>query len=140
VFLVYRMDRSFLGLPTDWKKVGRLLANRPRFPIGWLPAVVMKKPAPRIPVMKLEDYLKSPPQSFRATFPKNELLVKLLCSVNVSAMEKLVEVSKGHLKLSAYDRCKRSIENFKEGAPLVQKGLLPACFVKNSKSCYVHGE
>jgi hypothetical protein len=127
------MDRSFLGLPTDWKNVGRLLANRPRFPIGWLLA-------PRIPVMKLEDYLKSPPRSVWATFPRNELPVRPSCSVDVSSMEKLVNVSKGHLKSSAYERCKKSIENFKEGAPLAQKGPLPACFVKNSKSCYVHGE
>jgi hypothetical protein len=134
------MDRSFLGLPPDWRKVGKLLANRPRFPIGWLPAMVMKKPAPRIPIMKLEDYLKSPPKSFWARFPKNDLPVVPSCSVNIPEMEKFLEESKGKLKQSAYERCKRSIENFKEGAPLAQKGPLPACFVKNSRSAYIHGE
>jgi hypothetical protein len=134
------MGNAYLGISPDWKDVGRLLANRPRFPIGWMPAAVMKKPGKLIRVMKLEDYRRPPPALFWESFPSNDLPKKPACSINVPLMEKLLEESKLDLKESAYNRFKNCLENLKNGAPLAQKGPLPPCFVKNSESAFVYGE
>jgi hypothetical protein len=64
IFIVYRMGNTYLGVSPDWKEVGRLISNRPRFPIGWIPASVMKKPAKLVKIVKLEDYRRPPPKFF----------------------------------------------------------------------------
>jgi hypothetical protein len=134
------MGNTYLGISPDWRDIGRLLANRPRFPIGWMPAAVMKKPAKLVKVMKLNDYRRPPPSFFWDTFPVNSLPAKPACTVNVTQMEKILEETKHDLKECAYQRVKSCLENLKKGAPLAQKGPLPSCFIKNSDSAFVHGE
>jgi hypothetical protein len=134
------MGNTYLGIGPDWREIGRRLANKPRFPIGWIPAAVVRKPAKLITVMKLEDYRRPPPSVFWDSFPSNSLPSQPACTVNVTLMEKVLEETKHELKECAYIRFKNCLENLKKGAPLAQKGPLPSCFINNSESAYVHGE
>jgi hypothetical protein len=55
-------------------------------------------------------------------------------------MRGILEEDKSKLKISAYNRISKCLENLESGAPLAQKGPLPPCFVPNSDSAYVFGE
>jgi hypothetical protein len=99
---------------------------------------VKKKLVQDIP--KLADYTKPAPSCFWEKYPKNELPKKPTCTVNVPFMRSMLEEDKSKLKISAYNRISRCLDNLENGAPLAQKGPLPPCFVPNAESAYLHGE
>jgi hypothetical protein len=134
--------RKDLGLATLWVITEKTVFSKSILPSpdSVKPVEVKKKAEPVVKIEKLSNYKVPPPGKFWEKFPKNELPSVPACSVNVPLMRKLLNEEKSKLKVSAYERMMKSLDNLEKGASLAQKGPLPACFVPNAESAYNYGE
>ena len=88
----------------------------------------------------MENYEGLPPKDFWKVFPSRPLPAKIEHSVNVVALESLVEEKRDKLSIAEKERAKKCISNFKLGADSFQKTALPSCFVPNSEDTVKYGE
>jgi len=97
----------------------------------------LKRKYEGIPI--LSDYSVKPEKTFWDSFPKAEFPNKIVHSLNLNAIEKLLVELDGKLTMFEVNRAMRCIDNFKFGAPSYQKSPLPACVVENSKTTVKFG-
>jgi hypothetical protein len=76
---------------------------------------------------------------FLSYFPSRPLPTKAETSINISELVKDIESKKSGMTCHQYERCMRTVDYLKNGAPSFQSSELPGCFVQNSASTIPNG-
>jgi hypothetical protein len=108
-----------MGLPSNWRRVENWLSFTG--PVAYVYQEEPKKKSsewPDIPV--LEDYSRPPSADFWAKFPFRPLPTKAETNVNISELVKDIEKKKLGMTSHQYERCMRTVDYLKEGAPSFQ--------------------
>jgi len=97
----------------------------------------LKRKCEDIPI--LADYTVDPPESFWRNFPSCELPKTVEHTIDVNALENLLQEFESKLTYFEMQRAVRCVNSCKVGAPSFQKTYLPPCQVKNAKVTYNYG-
>jgi hypothetical protein len=138
-FLGKHATRVEMGLPSNWRRVEDWLYFSG--PVAYVAHEDPKKKDsewPDIPV--LEDYSKPPSADFWSFFPSRPLPTTAETSINISELERDIESKKNGMTCHQYERCLRTVDYLRNGAPSFQSSDLPGCFVKNSASTIPNGK
>jgi hypothetical protein len=93
---------------------------------------------PQLPI--IEDYSKPPTPEFWSSFPSRPLPTAAETGINIIELEKEIDKKKVRMISHQLERCLRTVDYLKNGAPSFQCRDLPGCFVKNASSTTVHGQ
>jgi hypothetical protein len=127
-----------MGLPKDWKRVeGWLYFSGP---MAYTSIDDHKSKLSEWPHLKiLDDYSKPPPEDFWQSFPSRPLPLIAETDIDICELENQIREKKHRMTSHQLERCQRTVDYLKNGAPSFQCSDLPGCFVKNSSSTIVHG-
>jgi hypothetical protein len=76
---------------------------------------------------------------FLGYFPSRPLPTKAETSINISELVEDIESKKPGMTCHQYERCMRTVDYLKNGAPSFQSSELPGCFIQNSASTIPNG-
>ena len=127
-----------MGIPGKWATVMFwLLSTSP----VTVPPVSAGPPRPRLypEIPNLEKYGMETPDSFWENFPTHRIPDLPETSINISALERLIDECKHKLLRAEISRAYKCVEYLRNGGPAFQVKHLPSCKTKNSKQALIHG-
>jgi hypothetical protein len=127
-----------LGLPEDWLIIEDWLCGQNRnhtWAIAPLEAKALKWPD--IPL--LNDYSVPADADFWKKFPSRDLPKGPETKINVEHLREKVQKWKSSMTEHQFSRASKAVEYLSCGAPSFQSEDLPACYVKNASSTFIHG-
>jgi hypothetical protein len=126
-----------MGMHDCWEKLEQWLHGTPILR-KYEPAQKKNKVlCPDLPI--LDDYTKDPPDSYWASFPKNEFPKHPTCEINIDKFKAIIEQNKSKLSKVQLDRAHRCIVSLEQGADSFQKLNLPGCQVANAANLDKYG-
>jgi len=127
-----------LGIPENWETVESWLNREevPSYPPLTETDMVSRK-FPEIPI--LEDYSKTPEDSFWTHFPRRDLPKRATTRINVKNFKKVVARNEHLMTRTEARRANRVIQDLEVGASACQKSRLPPLTTPNAKTALEHG-